>query len=590
VAEDEHGPVRRAVEQQRRDRDQRVEPAARLVDRLADVVCREALLEQLLVLERRVVLGERHRARVEPDVDHLGHASHLGAALLAVERRVVDVGLVRVLERAARARLEIGEGADRSRVAVLAAPDRQRRAPVALARDRPVDVVLQPLAEAAGLDVLRVPVDGVVGGQQPVAQLGRADVPRRLGVVEQRRAAAPAVRVGVQVGLGAQQPPTRAQVLHQVGVGVLDEAAGVRADPLVVGAVRAHGVDDVQPLLGAEPEVVLAERDRGVHDARAVLGRDEVAGQDGVALLAVLRTCDERERRLVAGADHVAPVEAVGDVHAACARGRSPLGIAEHALDQRLGEHVAVGRAHVRQVRVDRDRGVRDERPRRRGPDQQHVALAQRTGRLHDRELHVDGRVLDVPVALRDLVRGERGAVARAIRHDLVALVEQAALPQLRQRPPDRLDVGVVERAVRVFEVDPVGDPLGQPHPVVEELEHRLAALLVELRDPVALDVGLRREAELLLHRDLDRQAVAVPAGLALDVAPAHGLVAREDVLEHAREHVVGARAPVGGRRPLVEDERLGALAAAERLVEDVALAPALEDLLLEGGERHVLR
>ena len=126
--------------------------------------------------------------------------------------------------------LELGERADRDRVAGLVAPDRQRRAPVALARDRPVDVVLQPLAEAPVLDVLGVPVDRLVGRQQPVAQRRRADVPGRLGVVDQRRPAAPAVRVGVQVGLGAQQAPARAQVLDQVGVGVLDPAAGVRAD------------------------------------------------------------------------------------------------------------------------------------------------------------------------------------------------------------------------------------------------------------------------------------------------------------------------------------------------------------------------
>ena len=43
---------------------------------------------------------------------------------------------------------------------------------------------------------------------------------------------------------------------------------------------------------------------------------------------------------------------------------------------------------------------------------------------------------------------------------------------------------------------------------------------------------------------------------------------------------------PVGGRRALVEDPRLGALAAAHRLREDVALAPALEHCLLEVGER----
>ena len=166
-----------------------------------------------------------------------------------------------------------------------------------------------------------------------------------------------------------------------------------------------------------------------------------------------------------------------------------------------------------------------------------------------------------------------------------MALEQQLALPHRLQRPPDRLDVGGVERAVGVLDVDPVADPLGQRVPVLEELEHRLAALLVELGDAVALDVVLGLEPELLLDRDLHRQAVAVPAALALDVLAEHRLVAGEDVLEHAGEHVVRAGAAVRGRRALVEHELLGALAAADRLAEDVALAPALEHLLLEGGE-----
>ena len=211
----------RAVEQQRRDRQQRVEPAARLVDRLADVVGREARLEVLLVLVRRVPLGERHRARVEPDVDHLGHPPQRLAARRRRDLDVVDVRPVRILEPHAAELLELVERADRTRLAGLVAPHRQRRAPVALARDRPVDVVLQPLADAAVLDVLRVPVDRLVGGQQAVAQRRRPDVPRRLGVVEQRRPAAPAVRVGVQVAPSdLQQPAARAQVL--------DDAAGRR--------------------------------------------------------------------------------------------------------------------------------------------------------------------------------------------------------------------------------------------------------------------------------------------------------------------------------------------------------------------------
>ena len=121
-------------------------------------------------------------------------------------------------------------------------------------------------------------------------------------------------------------------------------------------------------------------------------------------------------------------------------------------------------------------------------------------------------------------------------------------------------------------------------------LEHRLAAVAVELRDAVALDVLLGLEAELLLDLDLDRQAVGVPAGLALDVVPGHRLVAREEVLEDAREHVVRARVAVGRRRALVEHERRRAFAVAQRRLEDVALAPAREHLLLQRGEGDVRR
>ena len=129
---------------------------------------------------------------------------------------VVDVRAVRVLQPHAGALLELLEGADDRHVALLAAPDRQRRAPVALARERPVDVVLQPAPEAPVLDVLGMPRDLLVGGEQLVVQLRRREVPRRLGVVEQRRPAAPAVRVGVLVGLGAQQAAAAAQVLDEV--------------------------------------------------------------------------------------------------------------------------------------------------------------------------------------------------------------------------------------------------------------------------------------------------------------------------------------------------------------------------------------
>src|SRR5204863_7232056 len=116
--------------------------------------------------------------------------------------------------------------------------------------------------------------------------------------------------------------------------------------------------------------------------------------------------------------------------------------------------------------------------------------------------------------------------------------------------------------------------------------EHRLAAALVELGDAVALDLLLRGDAELLLHLELDRQPVAVPAGLAGDAIAAHRLVAGIDVLEDAGEDVVGAGAAVGSRRPLVEAPGLGPRALLQRAVEDPVPPPALQDPLLERGER----
>ena len=270
---------------------------------------------------------------------------------------------------------------------------------------------------------------------------------------------------------------------------------------------------------------------------------------------------------------------------------RSAIGrvLADHAGDERLGEHFAVARAHVGELGVHGHGGVGDERPRRRRPHEQLVALAQHAVRLVDRVADEDARVLDVLVALADLVARERRAVLRAVRDDLEALVQQVLLPQLAQRPPDRLDVLGVERAVRVVEIDPVADPLGQLRPVLEELEHRLAALRVELRDAVFLDLRLVLDPELLLDRDLHRQAVAVPAALAVGVEAAHRLVAREHVLEHAGQDVMRAGLAVGGRRALVEDVGRRALAALEGLVVDVQLTPALEDLLLELREGDVL-
>ena len=272
----------------------------------------------------------------------------------------------------------------------------------------------------------------------------------------------------------------------------LDLSAGEVGDAVVETPVGANRVLERDPVLLAEAEVVLSERDRCVDQARSLVGRDEVTEQHRVPAWPVVG--DEAERRVVRGAgDRVA-----GEV-------RDDLGcLAEDRLDALAGHHQhLIGGGvrfdpHVFDVGAGGDRRVRDQRPRSRRPDDELVAdlkrgLRDRVGRRDggDGQLHVGRQVGDVVVAERDLVGRERRLAARAVGDDLVALVEAAGVPHLAHRPPARLDVVVVHRHVGVLEVDPEADALGQPVPVLDVAEDGGATSLVELGDPVLLDLGL---------------------------------------------------------------------------------------------------
>ena len=305
---------------------------------------------------------------------------------------------------------------------VAAAPDRQRRAPVAVAGQRPVDVVLEPLAETAVLDVLGVPADCLVVGEHLLLHLGGADVPAGSRVVEERRAAAPAVWVGMLVDLLAEEQAAALEVGDQRPghLRVLDEAVLEAGDAIVVVTVRLNRVVESLALgrvkdlvLGGNPVVVLAKSGGDVDEAGPVLGGDEVTGDHRVA--AGLAIAELEDRAPVVAADQLGAGEAVGHRH--------PL--AQHRLEQRLGHDQGLAGdpgADVGDLGRERDGDVAGQGPRGRRPDQQRlVALPPVLGQ--ERELDVDRGVLDVLIALRHLVRGERGAVAGAVWDDLVTLV-----------------------------------------------------------------------------------------------------------------------------------------------------------------------
>ena len=481
MTEDDDVLVRRLVEEQRRNGDERVEPAARLIDRLRDEVRREAALENLLVLKRIVPLGKGHRARIEPAVDDLGHAVHLPAAFRAADRHAIDVGSVQLQRFRAvfRQRLELFDRADRMLMSAAALPDVERRAPITVAADAPILHMLQPVAETPLADALGNPVDRVVVRDQLIAHRCHLDEPRLARVVDKRRVAAPAMRIAMLEDGRLEEQSLRLQILQDQRIGVLDEDAR----PIRVRRHFSLRIDELHErhiVLAAHAVVVLTKRRRRMNDARAVRRRDVVIADDEERLLLDLSLSIRVERLVVA-------ILKLLSLHA-----RENLALAVYAVEHRIDERfrqivdsIADANLHIRHVGIDAETEVRRQRPRRRRPSEEIGVLPLGL------ELDHGGAFLDLLVALRDLVRRKRRAAARAVRHDLVPLVKKTAVPDLLERPPFRLDEIVLVSDVRMLHIGPEADDIGEllPHALV--LPDRFAALLDERLHAVLLDLVL---------------------------------------------------------------------------------------------------
>ena len=140
-----------------------------------------------------------------------------------------------------------------------------------------------------------------------------------------------------------------------------------------------------------------------------------------------------------------------------------------------------------------------------------------------------------------------------------------------------------------MVEVDPAGLPGDVVAPLGGVAHHRGAAGVVELLDAEVEDLLGGLQPELAHRLELGGQAVGVPAEPALDPAAAHGLVARDQVLDVAGQQVAVVRQPVGERRAVVEDELVVAVLAGVPLLdagpEGVVVLPVRQHPLLDLGE-----
>ena len=347
VADADGVSERDVSEQQRRHRERRIEPAARLVDPLAYERRRELFGDLALALERVVELRERHAGAVVPGVDRRSHAVHRAAAAgdRAAPRDVVD-------ERA-------GGGPAAARRRPRAAPPASRCSGARRRRRTPRSAAACPSSGRARTPSRRCPAASCRSGRRARARgasrsAGSARACRGGGrawrcTTTPSRSRGASSRSASSAGSCARRArcPTacrpRAARRPRAATASPTNVALVAGDALVVGAVLAHRVDERDPVPLAQHEVLLAERHRRVHEARALVEHDVLGREHGVALRPVVGQAVER--RLVSRVDDRAAGEAVEHL------GR----VAEDVADALLGhDHdlAADARAHVRQRRA----------------------------------------------------------------------------------------------------------------------------------------------------------------------------------------------------------------------------------------------
>ena len=301
----EHAPERRPAGEHDRHEELRVEPEPDLLAHLRDPVGGEPLLpvgvigevgrgealrgaRRVAVLDPRRVLPAERRERddpgVEPDVADLLHPLDRLAALLAGDRHAVDprpAELLELVEPGEGAALELRARADHVQVPARARVERQRQAVVAAARDVPVAHVAQPVVHALA-HVLGHPGDRRVRVEQRLPQVVDRDQPVVGDPEDQRRVAAPAVRVAVLVELRLDEEATLGEVAGDL-VGGLGGAEAVQPAVVVVEVAalvdrRQHG----QAVHARELEVLAAAARRDVDEPGAFVERDLVPRDDAM--------------------------------------------------------------------------------------------------------------------------------------------------------------------------------------------------------------------------------------------------------------------------------------------------------------------
>ena len=176
-------------------------------------------------------------------------------------------------------------------------------------------------------------------------------------------------------------------------------------------------------------------------------------------------------------------------------------------------------------------------------------------------------------------MRTEPGTRSRGIRLYGIALIQQSLGINVLQKIPQCLYIAVIIRDIRIIHIHPVAYALGKGHPFLGVLHHLPAACPVVFLYAYLRPYVLLGDAQKLLHAELHRQPVRIPAGTTLHTIPALRLVAAYRILDGTRHHMVDPRHSVRGWRPFKENELRGSLPHFQGFPESAVLFPSVQHI-----------
>ena len=237
---------------------------------------------------------------------------------------------------------------------------------------------------------------------------------------------------------------------------------------------------------------------------------------------------------------------------------------------------------HVIHFRIHAEAEVGRQRPRSRRPGEE-VSIF-----VFYLELNHGRTLFDVLIALGYFVGRQRGAAARAVRNDLMALVEQALLPDFLECPPFGFNEVIFVGDVGMFHISPEANHIREFFPHALVLPNGFTALLDERLDAVFFNLFLAIDAHELFDFKLYRQAVGIPASLAQNLLALHGLITRQHILDNARQHMTDMRLAVSRRRAIIKRKGITAFTLVNRLLRDVILLPEIQNFLFSVHEVQI--